>query len=129
MTAWQKMSPEQQAAQKERGKIWRWKKRAKELGITFEEYSLTRGRKVKPSQKKVKEPVQDEEEFFVPVNLIQEPEEKIVQSILRPWISFRMRKHIFENPKFGEFIGYKTVEIIKDSLLQKEYEKRARSEV
>lgn len=101
---WKKMSPEQKAKQLERSKIWRHKKRAKELGLTLEEYQAQKGTKSIRTQSpsaKVK-----------PIDLTNHPQTKMIQSQMFPWITFKMEKY-----DYGTHTGYQVVEKVIDKSL------------
>ena len=122
MTQWQKMTPEQKKAQMERNTYYRHLKKAKELGVSIEEYRAQLGSKKtfsdpKPKKRRVKPeaPIlalrngpDEEEDFgweqFEPENVDSLPERKVIKSVVRPWITFQMEKG-----RTGGFIGYKVI--------------------
>lgn len=128
MTQWQKMTDEQKRAQMERNTYYRHKRKAKELGISVEEYqaSLKKGKRSKPSPKI--EAAVSAKELTGKEGLEFPWEQKdnshlgdsfIMDSVIRPWLSFEMERYTTPSG----FSGFRVATIHKDVELKAYYDK------
>jgi hypothetical protein len=118
MTQWEKKSEEQKLQQMEYNKIYRYKKKAQELGITLEEYQekvSSRGTKKGSKPKSIRKVVSEiAESQVVLLDNSAKPDEIDVVSPLEPWVTFKMKKHIYQTSA-GPTVGYKVKEKIVDA--------------
>jgi len=94
MSQWQRMTDEQRKAHMEKNKEYRYKRKAKQLGISVEEYKQTlANRKGRPKKSSVvATKVEKSDEFVEPYDLSDQPDELRIQSEMYPWVTFVMRK-------------------------------------
>jgi len=121
------MTDEQKKAHMEKQKYYRHRKKARELGISLEEYraQLTRGsvpRKLK--NRRGKTVVENDENFGWTQygNPERLPDYRHIRSDKRPWLTFVLEKHTFTSDQ-GSFVGYKTIDILTDAKVKEEYDR------
>ena len=127
MTQWQKMTDEQKKAHMEKQKYYRHRKKARELGISLEEYRsrLIRGTARRGSINQGNTRVAETNENFGwtqygnPETL---SDYRHIRSDKRPWLTFVLEKHTFTSDQ-GSFVGYKTIDILTDTKVKEEYDR------
>lgn len=128
MPKWKDMTDEQKQAHMEKQKFYRHRKKARELGISLEEYRSTLSRERKNVSVKKKEE-SGESPFFgwsqYP-GIENKPDTYEIVSKKRPWLTFVMRKKVFVTDQ-GFFMGYATADIKVDHEVA-DYYRRLREE-